>query len=139
MNKANIFELAEYIEELEPEQYNQRYIAHPSAGDYARIATADVAASDAIGVECGTPSCVAGHAAFLSGEWGTDVPAIRAAAIWLGLNPQQAHDLFKPIPYRSPGWTPNTQDAAWTLRYLAETGDVRWLHKYMRSDDRGER
>ena len=153
MNKENILKLAEYMETLRPEKYNQRYVEHPP------------------GPRCGTPSCIAGHAAFLSGLWGYTPFPIEEARYWLGLSSNTARPLFAPFPFVEGGhaaflsglwgytpfpieearywlglssntarplfapfpfveggleYKPSPQDAAWTLRHLAETGEVRW-------------
>ena len=114
MNQENILKLAEYMEGLEPSQYNQRLV-----------------------VNCGTPSCIAGHAAYLAGylkeydRFEHDHPKwslfyLGLARHWLGLNFSDSQHLFSAYPLEDEEWTPTLQDAAWTLRHLAETGEVVW-------------
>ena len=107
MNKANILKLAEYMETLPDEEYNQLYFSHQG------------------GIECGTPSCIAGHAAWLAGCFG-EWEAMTGAAEWLALPYGLERGLFAPNPAGEGGWSPTPQDAAWTLRHLAETGSVVW-------------
>ena len=80
--------------------------------------------------ECGTPACVAGHAAALSRgrEWvkgSAPGPISREAARWLELEEEEAAVLFRAIPFR---WrsAPTARDAAATVRHMAETGQVEW-------------
>ena len=114
MNKANVLKLAEYIEGLEPGEYDQRYVDHPR------------------GPNCGTPACIAGHAAYLAGRWECSDGIITAAREWLGLQRPDAESasvlLFDSHPFH-PDETPTPQDAAVTLRHLAETGEVAWPHR----------
>ena len=114
MNKANVLKLAEYIEGLEPEQYDQRHVAHPH------------------GSLCGTPACIAGHAAWLVGNWCRWGSRTFSARVWLDLSSFQADCLFDSMPFGPFGTEPDIsaptpQDAAATLRHLAETGEVDWL------------
>ena len=107
MNKENILELAEHIERLDPEEYDQRVLAH----------------------DCGTPACIAGHAAYLlSGMSLYPSTGIIEAKAWLGLSSIEADCLFDSMPFGAePGISaPTPQDAAATLRHLAETGEVDW-------------
>ena len=110
MNKANIWKLADHIEQLDPREYDQSVFAH----------------------DCGTPACVAGHALALAGRWeeadgGSEGFALPfgVAMDWLGLDDVAAERLFVSYPWgRFDDAT--RQDAAATLRHLAETGEVRW-------------
>ena len=110
MNKANILKLADHIENLKPEEYDQSVFAH----------------------DCGAPACIAGHAVFLAESWDQVsedeesehlTPCL--ASCWLGLQMPEAHELFDSDPVHLDK-TPTTQDAARTLRHLAETGKVDW-------------
>ena len=114
MSIENVLKLAEHIDGLDPQQYNQRLLA-----------------------SCGTPSCIAGHAVYLAGYWGAYGPEengnpewtrknLGFAANWLGLNFSDSQRLFTAYPLKDEEWTPTPQDAAWTLRHLAETGEVVW-------------
>ena len=107
MNKGNILKLAEYMENLRPEEYDQRYSEHPR------------------GPHCGTPACIAGHAAWLAGQWSYE-GTIEDAKEWLGITWDHANGLFDSAPYVGEDLTPTPQDAARTLRHLAETGEVDW-------------
>ena len=113
MNKANILKLAAYIESLPPGKYDQRISWKP----------------------CGSPSCIAGHATFLAGQ---KIPiglqrersTCEAASKWLGIKEPESSALFTEEPYYGDGnRTPTPQDAAWTLRHLAETSSVVWRPK----------
>ena len=104
-----MLELAEYMENLPPEKYDQGMLWQP----------------------CGSPSCIAGHAAFLCGFSGrTDATGETATCHfvekWLGLGTPEACALFDPSPGDPDDWSPTPQDAALTLRHLAETGSVVW-------------
>ena len=103
MNRTNILQLANYIEQLEPKEYDQSCFVH----------------------DCGTPACIAGHAIDLAGQWSYNA-AVWDAVEWLGLDNDQGHALFDPIPLSPDDKDPTTQDAAATLRHLAETGEVDW-------------
>ena len=114
MNTENILKLAEYIEGLEPKEYDQRYVDHPT------------------GPHCGTPACIAGHAAYLSGMSIYPGAGMFEAKAWLRLSSFQADCLFDSMPFGPFGTEPDIsaptpQDAAATLRHLAETGEVDWL------------
>ena len=111
MNKTNILKLADHIERLEPEEYDQRVFEH----------------------DCGTPACIAGHAALCSMRgWGTlfkyHPTPILSARKWLGLDSTQTSLLFAAFPLNVNA-NPTQQDAAATLRHLAETGEVVWRHR----------
>ena len=103
MSNENILRLAAHMNNLKPEEYDQTSEEH----------------------SCGTPACIAGHAAYLAGQWGYGAPQPFAKE-WLDLSWRSAYDLFDPIPYGAANLTPTPQDAARTLRYLAETGKVDW-------------
>ena len=106
MNKANIMRLAEHMEALTAEEYDQGQVFFTST------------------VRCGTPACVGGHAAALAGEWESARSKLEVAREWLGLEEGQANLLFDGQP---PGAVePTPQDAAATLRYLARSGVVFW-------------
>lgn len=94
--------------------------------------------------QCGTRACVAGHAVLrFRPEDSGNVPDVidendydaiaNEAAHYLGLTQQQADELFIPITGndlrdavhgRLADLT--VEDAAWTLRHLADTGNVVW-------------
>ena len=110
MNKANILKLADHIERLDPEEFNQRVFAH----------------------DCGTPACIAGHALALAGRWGggvegsTEDHPVGLAAKWLGIDKDTRALLFDSQPRGYATNYPTKEDAVATLRHLAETGDVVW-------------
>lgn len=110
MNKENILKLAEYMDRLPGDAYDQRYIDWTS------------------GPRCGTPSCIAGHATYIAGQWSPAGPILAKAREWLGLDEKQSNALFTGFPRGVVGEYLTPRDAAATLRLLAETGDVRW-HK----------
>ena len=78
---------------------------------------------------CGTPSCIAGWAAKMSGEYDEDTGlgnmTAKLAREWMDLGIVQSDRLFTPIliPPLS-NITPS--QAAKTLRHLAHTGEVKW-------------
>ena len=114
MNKANILKLAEHLDTLSCEHFDQECFAY-----------------------CGSPSCVAGHAVSLSGQWLVrvngrsllDGEGIAVAREWLDLTFQQSNELFAAHPYGVLAENVSARDAAATLRHLAETGEVVWSHR----------
>jgi len=73
---------------------------------------------------CGTPSCIAGFAASQGGYANMDGWTFRGGMAWLGLDETTAARLFSPTELYLTDVTPAM--AAWTLRNLAETGEVLW-------------
>ena len=78
---------------------------------------------------CGTPGCLAGWTVSMFGSEdqkygvglmgpGTNV----VAAELLGMDPDQAYDLFLPVTKR----TPSRDEAVATLRRFIKTGEVHW-------------
>lgn len=125
MNKANVLKLAAHMEQMDPSEYDQRRV-----------------------VLCGSPACVAGHAAWLAGKWeieeGSDWmyeemnwqdSLLEVAEHWLGIESATAYELFMALPLGPLLPQPTPQDAAATLRHLAATGVVRW-HKVNAADER---
>ena len=110
MNKENILKLADHIERLAPEEFNQRVFAH----------------------DCGTPACIAGHALALAGRWGggvegsTEDHPIGLAAKWLGIDKPTRALLFDTQPHGYATDYPSKEDAVATLRILAEHEVVAW-------------
>jgi len=114
MNIANILKLAdrierqEHVSEFDNHGFNMSKCWHP----------------------CGTPSCIAGFAFSMSGKRAGCT--FTEARRWLGIDKDRQWDLFMP----SSEWredmgvkwlneiTPS--QAAWTLRNLAETGEIVW-------------
>ena len=111
MNKDNILMLAEHLDTLSGAHFDQGHYAY-----------------------CGSPSCIAGHAVHLSGQWlgedGTRQLASEGIAIareWLGLDGWTADELFTEHPRGVLAENVSARDAAVTLRHLALTGEVDWL------------
>ena len=111
MNKQNILNLAKHLDTLSREHFDQECYAY-----------------------CGSPSCVAGHAVRLSGQWlgedGHRLSADEGVAIakeWLGLDGWTADELFTEHPRGVLAENVSARDAAVTLRHLALTGEVDWL------------
>lgn len=110
MNKENILKLADHIERLDPMEYDQSKFVYG----------------------CGTPSCIAGWALWFVRPWEGrgDVVAfetgVEIAEKWLGISSSTARILFSAHPYASLDDAPSPQEAAVTLRHLAETGEVDW-------------
>ena len=85
---------------------------------------------------CGTPACIAGHAAALSQggdwvSWNSSGEIALEATRWLGLTGEQSDGLFVGRPFiaeQEPG--PTAADAAATLRHLAETGEMCWRRAF---------
>ena len=120
MNKNNVLKLAGVVEKSTT--YDQTIYAHT----------------------CGTPACIAGHAALLAAPHGKFVvtetrswPRFKfpsggdiwyvsdVAQVWLNLNDWWADQLFQPIPLgKAKKVTP--AQAGKVLRHLAETGEVDW-------------
>ena len=120
MNKNNVLKLAKVVEKSTT--YDQRLYAHV----------------------CGTPACIAGHAALLAEPDGQLVaPTERCGAhfkfsdgeigyisetaqTWLGLEEWPAAELFDPHPLGEDEDATSAQ-AGQVLRHLAETGEVDWM------------
>ena len=110
MNVERVKQLAEHMRGLPPERYNQRCFVH----------------------SCGTPACIAGHAAHLAGEFPGrktppdvfDLRVYNAASRWLGLGFKHTDDLFRAYPFDR--YEPTNIEAANVLDILAETGKVDW-------------
>ena len=78
---------------------------------------------------CGTPACIAGHAAHLATPPGgyQNINCWDFAKDFLGLTGEQATDLFSSFPYPRQHDAPATVDEALAvLDNLIETGKVRW-------------
>lgn len=105
MKKKNMIELADYIEQLDPKNFDMTTIS-----------------------KCGTPACIAGHAAFLSvgqdqSKYGVIVDAMGAAREWLGLDISDEKTFFLDYDYRDySGITP--EKAAVVIRKCAELDHV---------------
>lgn len=94
-----ILELADFIEKLPPDQYNQ----------------------STYGTASETGRCICG---WLLHNIGHPVSDYKYAADLLGLDPYATQKLFGGNPLRT-RW-PTTADAAKVLRHLAVTGEVNW-------------
>lgn len=113
MNTERILHIADLIEKLEPQQFDM--------SDYVTEN------------ECGAVACIAGwtYLTYGPGEYSAEVHL--SAAEHLGLNRNQADELFIP-DYSNlfdslTDWDSITPaHAAQTLRKLAETGEVDWSH-----------
>ena len=113
MNTNEILDLADYMEALSPEKYDQAFWFHG----------------------CNTPSCIAGHCVSRKGwkkigigvvKKGEKIGSVnKTAGDILGLEKELADRLFTSLPYIE--GTPTPLDAAATLRHLAETGEVDWM------------
>lgn len=106
MNTENILALAAKIETLP-----QSTSYHDKHGFYMQVYVH----------ECGSPSCIAGWAAHMSGRSDENIREI--AKEWLGLDWPEADELFlrfPPLELITPAW------AASVLRNLVKTGEVRW-------------
>ena len=110
MNVENINKLISHMESIEDREYSQRTYTH----------------------DCGTPACIAGHAAHLSPEKtfrmmnkalaGNDIGLV--AERWLDVSSYHALIMFKPYPLGR--YYVTKQDAINMLKNLIETGDVVW-------------
>ena len=84
---------------------------------------------------CGSPACIAGHAAALAGatDMGNGRCAVDGRTVfiddtaigWTGLDNRQSADLFSPIPFGNLSEATKA-DAIATLEHLLETGEVDW-------------
>ena len=116
MNRENIKKLIDVLEESKT--YDQGRWSHNIEGPH-----------------CGSPACIAGHAAQLAGA--TDMGGGRCAvdgkfafiddtAIgWMGINSRQSAALVRPLPYGNRREATKA-DAIATLKHLLETGEVDW-------------
>lgn len=118
LQRDRILALAEVIEE-------QPHVMGPSAGGFSMSAYFH---------PCGSPSCMAGFAAFfardglMTTEGISNDSAFGIATEYLGLDAYQAHTLFKPntMALGIPWMAITPKRAANTLRNLAATGVVDW-------------
>ena len=135
LRRENVLALADHVEGLADSRYEDREGFYMSTLKH----------------KCGTPACIAGWAAWLSGDRGNKRRharwfrgldgggTLRAAREWLGLDSVShvSHDLFTPTATYSEGYsfqveTPDAEGhitprhAAAVLRHLAETGEVDW-------------
>lgn len=125
MNKANVLKLAQIIEA-------QKDIAHFNADEGFNMAS--------YLHPCGTPSCIAGFAAYEALiEMGDDEEEaiLRAkglvpeAANWLGCDHIEITELFHP-PHIEAWEYITPQEVAKVLRHFAETGQIDWtLSNYL--------
>ena len=101
MNKERMLALADFINESET--YDQRSYEH----------------------ECGTPACIAGHAAVLFGmPEGEDWVTWTADA--LDLTHAQARQLYAAFPFPKSGGNARREDAVATILRAADRGYVLW-------------
>lgn len=120
MNKERVLRVADAIERAEfaPEfGFNMSYVELQRSGPLSFI-------PDQTGHNCGSVGCIAGWAMRLSGEEIKYSHSFDEAREWLMLQSITAEQLFVP-----PGtcWhNITTAQAVWTLRHLAETGEVVW-------------
>lgn len=118
LNIVNILTLADFIEKLPPHQF--------SISQWIDEDHADLPISQARH-ECGTCACIGGWADLLfSEDESVDVFSSGDAAYKLGLEEGEGSKLFMPPGFYT---TPNVYTQAevcWTLRNLAETGEVEW-------------
>ena len=109
MNTERILELADLIEQLPEEKYDQTTWKH----------------------DCGSPACIAGWTVFKFHEYPDELEAMPGdevtitAKCLLGLDWDTAENLFKANPLGSV-FDVTTTEAAACLRHLAETGKVQW-------------
>ena len=112
MNRERILQLADYIEGSESYKQSSWFNS------------------------CGTPGCIAGHAVVMKEKYeGFDKlypnnppkkHFAKTAQKFLDLSDKQSLYLFDGYPFNF-GYRPTGRDAAKTLRYLAETGEVFWF------------
>ena len=101
VNVKNMMALADFVEQSET--YDQRIYDYP----------------------CGTPGCIAGHAAALFGIAIDSCGWLEKVRAELGLESRQAAKLFIHAP-----WSvriPSRYDAAATIRETAKTGYTKWV------------
>jgi len=112
MNTENMLKLADVIEKQE----------HVLETDYSGFNMAKY------WHPCGTPSCIAGFASNEAGFTKRNALTFSRARKWLGIGDAIAERLFAPserqLGFPMLNITPAM--AAWTLRNLAETGEVVW-------------
>ena len=113
MNRDNLTQLADHLEKVPEEGFDMR----------------DVFFNDT----CGTPACIAGYAAYLSGARGWEYSPYVCAAEWLGLGNQQRARLFCPeTATANYGAAPDDpryiskRMAVAVLRHAAKTGRISW-------------
>ena len=115
MNKENVLALAERMEGLE--EY-----------DDATNNRDNMYSQREWVFGCGSPACIAGHAAAMLGTGiVTNSNADRMAMEFLGIDWHEAHDLFDSMPNTYFENDPSPKDAACVLRHLAATGKVDWF------------
>lgn len=120
MNTERILALADHIEKLPHYNDVSVNVPHFSMTRYFN--------------ECGTPSCIAGHAVNMFTDKKSDeLPAslvFEVAAEALELDWDIADKLFTPNVRDAGKYWPMIapKEAAHTLRHLASTGEVKWLN-----------
>ena len=80
------------------------------------------------GQVCNTPACVAGHAAYLldgDAVYAESYDHYKRARALMGLDEEQAKDLFQPWPFVL-GEHPDGKQAAEVIRHMVRTGEVDW-------------
>jgi len=124
LNIERILELADHIEKVEAKRFNMaRWIG--TLGD----TTPHLPTLVEVRHDCNTVACIGGWTDLLfaksqSQPW-VNLPG-NSAEMLLGLTEDEANALFCPPNY-SRSNNPYTQaEAVWTLRNLAETGEVKW-------------
>jgi hypothetical protein len=75
---------------------------------------------------CGSYGCIAGHAVLLADPHGPTDEIYSRAREWLGLDPEQAFDLFRPDEDVFNWGRITNVIAADVIDGLARTGKVRW-------------
>ena len=146
LNTDRLEQLADHLEAVGDEHFHMGIWVEddPRSYHYLYPNTGDLVADIR---QCGTRACLAGHAAMLfRPPDDSDIPDFYddddedlnsgvkdEARVWLGLTMEQADALFVPtaggdlrdaVHCRLADLT--VEDAAWTLRHLADTGQVVW-------------
>ena len=123
LNHKNIKKVIALLETIPDERFNIAYMWDTvDSTDTMTKAFAEFQAG------CGTAACIAGwtYAIMPKEEEESASGAYNAAAIWLGLDENQAHDLFMPSGWsyiRSPYTRQKTIE---TLKRLDRTSRVEW-------------
>lgn len=144
MNIPRLTQLADYLEQSTPDQFNFQYWFGDVPGHELPDRELTVATLATINPKCGTCGCIAGDAILLFGRDRTfdmwNIPEV--AADLLGIEMWTAGLLFQPLRgWRFPQEHPDpttlggrdrgtitAQEAATTIRKLIETQEVDWSH-----------
>lgn len=131
LNTENLDKLIKHLQRIDRANFNFGHWIGPARGAPVNRAAAKDEMKILAGYPeggCGTSACLAGHAHILRALENDDRYALPGdsfgfARDWLGLDQQQAKDLFT---FTGPAVERSLHNAIITLKYLKETGNASW-------------